>query len=266
METYAQSIIAVVVITTLLMLSLAGFVLAMFFLQQRKQILHANRLCQIQNEHERELLRTQLAIQESTFENISQEIHDNIGLCLTLAKLNLNTLDISRPFEHPVMVQSSKDLISKAIEDLNDISKSLKGDKVTSLGLLKSIELEIGKVEKTNLYDVNFQVVGEPFYMEPEKEICLYRIFQESINNILKHASARCIEITLLFTDKHFCMSVIDNGIGFDYSEYETTVGTRVRAGIGNIKNRAKLIFAECQIKSERNKGTTIYINLPKST
>jgi signal transduction histidine kinase len=245
------------------MLSLAGFILALFFLHQRKQIIYTNRIYQINSAHERELLQTQLEIQEATFENVSQEIHDNIGLSLTLAKLNLNTLDANKPYEHPIMIESSKELISKAIEDLNDISKSLKAERVVTVGLLKSIEMEIDKLEKTNRYEVNLQVKGNPFFMDPEKEISLYRIFQESINNILKHASAKVIDVNILFSEHIFQMSVSDNGKGFEYTRDFHHPDLRLRAGLGNIEKRARLIFAKCEIASKIDCGTTINITLP---
>jgi signal transduction histidine kinase len=89
------------------------------------------------------LLQSQLEIQEQTLKNISQEIHDNIGQALTLVKLNLNTMDFDLNEQSNQKIITSKELISKAINDLRDLSRSLNTDIIADLGLQNAIEQEL---------------------------------------------------------------------------------------------------------------------------
>src|SRR6266513_24872 len=83
------------IVTTLLILFLVALISTILFLYQKKRIAFIKNFEEVKIDYEKNLLKTQLEIQEHTFQNISQEIHDNISLSLTLAKLNLNTLDLS---------------------------------------------------------------------------------------------------------------------------------------------------------------------------
>ena len=109
--------------------------------------------------YEQTLLQTQLEIQEQTLKNISQEIHDNVGQVLTLAKLNLATtaVDDSGAMEK---IKTSQQLIGKAIQDLRDLSRSLNTDYVEEMGLLRSIEYELELLKKTGSIQTSFNITG----------------------------------------------------------------------------------------------------------
>ena len=114
-------ILVFVIVVTIILMALLSFIAAVLFLYQKKNILYFKELEDVKNKYEKNLLETQLEIQEQTFQDISREIHDNIGLSLTLAKLQLNTIDYSNPQSSKENADSSVDLITKAIQDLSDI-------------------------------------------------------------------------------------------------------------------------------------------------
>ncbi|MEI9810293.1 MAG: hypothetical protein WDO16_21820 [Bacteroidota bacterium] len=96
-----------------------------------------------------------------TLQTISRDIHDNINLSLTLAKLNLNTLDITNKEKSMEQLTYSIDIISKSIIDLTDISRSMNSDIISEQGLIKALELEIEKLKKLNrfLYNLNYRAI-----------------------------------------------------------------------------------------------------------
>jgi signal transduction histidine kinase len=212
-------------------------------------------------EHENDLLLAQLETQESTFLNISQEIHDNIGLSLTLAKLNINSIDILDYKKSQTLLFNSNELISKAIADLSDLSKSFNAEVITNQGLLNSLERELSRIKLNLNYEVAYNVVGEPFHLDSQKEVLLFRIFQESMNNIIKHAGANRISVELKYTETEFKLTIADNGKGFNKEEVHST--RRNGAGIRNIFKRASLMHAVATIDSTLNFGTSINIKLP---
>ena len=110
--------------------------------QKRKRMLHQQQL--MKTAFEKELLETKLEIQEQTLRTISQEIHDNVGQVLSLAKLNLNTLDMNAG-DKQEKINRSIELVSKAINDLRDLSRSINGDKLSELGSVSYTHLDVYK-------------------------------------------------------------------------------------------------------------------------
>src|SRR5450755_3837814 len=103
---------------TVTLLPAVVFIIAFFFIYRRRHLRYLYEKQQLTLSFEQELLKTRLEIQEQTFRNISQEIHDNIGQVLSLAKLNISTMDISHPDNLIQKIIDSEKLISKAIHDL----------------------------------------------------------------------------------------------------------------------------------------------------
>lgn len=217
---------------------------------------------EIINKHEKEILNTRLEIQENTFTNISKEIHDNISLGLTLAKLQLNN-ELSKTEIDRKKLESSIDLISKSLIDLNDLSKSLDANSMLSHGLISAIESELLVINRSGIIDASMEVIGEGFFLPTETELILLRIFQESVNNIIKHAKASKIEAWLLFETNSLELKIIDNGKGFDVAQTLQHKTTRKMSGLTNIRNRAQMIGSTVNFTSVPNIGTTISIKTP---
>jgi len=120
---------------TIAFLVLAGFVIFFLIMYMRRKTKNILEKQQMQSQFSQTLLQTQLEIQEQTLKNISQEIHDNIGQALSLAKLNLNTMPPINDEALQQKILNSKELVSKAITDLRDLSRSLDTDYVQEMGL-----------------------------------------------------------------------------------------------------------------------------------
>ena len=116
--------------TTGIITFLAVLIVSVVYMHQKNRILHEQIINSLKIDHERQLIDTQLEIQESTCQRISSEIHDNINLSLTIAKLNLNTFDWGNKSNALVQLKSTIDIISKVIAELSDISKSLNSEMV----------------------------------------------------------------------------------------------------------------------------------------
>ena len=262
MQESTTELISFLILATLLILSLVGFTIFILFLYQKKQDYYNKTMASIELEHEKSLLETQLEIQEETFLNISREIHDNIGLALTLAKLNLNTLSFSGDHTSAEQLKTAISLVGKAISDLSDISKSLNSDVVTQVGWLKLLEHEIDKIKRIPQYSASFRIVGQVVFLESHKELILFRIAQEALNNILKHSGAKEIQMEITF-DNSLELNIRDNGKGFQTSEKTQAGNQSMRLGLINMANRAKLINGEFNIISQPGIGTTVSVRIP---
>lgn len=217
-------------------------------------------------EFEQQLLQTQLEIQEQTLHIISQEIHDNIGQILSLAKLNLGMMDTTKPDTLPQKIEDSKNLVGKAIQDLRDLSKSLNTDYVTDMGLLRSIEYELEMIRKSGAFVADLQVEGHPVPLAAQQELILFRIIQEVINNIIKHAKATRIGVQVTYQPNEFMIRIVDDGKGFDLTPLNAGQNSNFGLGIRNMHNRARLVGAEFSITSTLETGTIVSITLPLLT
>jgi two-component system, NarL family, sensor kinase len=249
--------------TTFLLLLLAGFILTVLFLYQKKQITYLRDLEFIKSESEKAILNTQLEIQEQTLQHISREIHDNICLNLTLAKLNLVTIESFNSHHVNERINSSVELLSSSIRELSDISHSMNPELIESFGLIKTLEIEIEKVERLGLLNITYHVGGNPVFMNSQKEVVIFRIIQEAFNNILKHAKAKNVLIKLYYNESQIEVTVQDDGVGFiaDNSSGKETL--KAKSGLLNMRKRAKLIEGICDITTEPGNGTIIHISIP---
>jgi signal transduction histidine kinase len=225
---------------------------------QQKQNAYYKNMEEMKTIHENALLQSQLEIQEQTFQNISQEIHDNIGQKLTLAKLHLNTLDIGDPVKAHLQIQDSVKMIGETINDLSDISRSMSSEIILNNGFIKALEFEVNQLNKTRLYNIKLSVTGDSIFMEAHKELLLFRIVQEALNNIVKHAEATRIHIRLHYCSSELVLEICDNGIGM-------VEGAHIKRGNGfaNMSRRANMLNGFCHIISEPKEGTTIKIEIP---
>jgi len=256
-----EGLTSYVKIGTVIFLTLAGlfvFFIALSIQRRRKMFLEKK---EMKIKFEQELLQTQIEIQEQTLKTISQEIHDNIGQVLSLAKLHLNTFEGIESNSNQTKINDTKNLVSKAINDLRDLSRSLHGDKIAELGLQESVENELKILQNTGQYKTELKITGEPYKLAPQKEMVLFRMVQEAMNNAIKHARAKNITIAMLYQPEIFNLIITDDGIGFNTASLQA-----VQTGIGlkSMQNRAALIDGTFTINSAAGNGTEINIELKK--
>lgn len=241
-----------------LLLFFSSIIIIALFRYRNKTILHMKEKDKMQARFQQELLRTQLEIQEQTFKTISQEIHDNIGQMLSLAKLNLNTVDLHNEESATEKIGSAKGLVSKAIQDLRDLSKTLNTETITAVGLLSAVEAELHLLHKTGTLQTTFDVTGTPVRLDPQKQLILFRIVQEALHNVIKHAGASGVRVQAAFEPEQMRLLIADDGCGFD-----GTTGTAFGSGLRNMQNRSRLIGATWEVESAPGRGTAVSIIVP---
>jgi two-component system, NarL family, sensor kinase len=252
-----------VIIGMVILLLLVFFIFLFVIEYIRKKQIHRREKTTMINSFQQELLRTQLEIQEQTLKNISQEIHDNIGQVLSLAKLNLNRMDPSKPNDLEEKIKDSKNLVGKAIQDLRDLSKTLSTDNIESIGLFKAIGYELDMIAKTGSHQTDLNTKGNIIRLDAQKELILFRIVQEVLNNILKHADAGKISVQANYDTRQLELVIDDDGNGFDLKPLNDPDNQATGLGIRNMHNRAKMIGADFSISSTPGEGTRVKLIVP---
>ena len=209
-------------------------------------------------QHQQELLKTEIEIREETLKSVARELHDNLGQVASLIKINLNLVSTELPETDRKKIDESIDLLKQLIGDIKSISLSL--SKTQQINLLDALNRDIQRVNRTGQLQVNLTIDGNLPLLGSDTALFLYRICQESLNNILKHAYATEAKLSLTCASTYLNIEIEDNGKGFDS---EQTSEFQKGSGLTNLVSRSEKIGASCKITSKIGEGTKICINLP---
>ncbi len=247
---------AALLMTGLFFAILAGSVVYFVVLYRNRQLKNKKEQEEREAFYRQEILKTQIEIQEQTLENISKEIHDNVTQVLSFIKLTLGTFGNSLEESRKMKLNETRELLSQTINDLRDLSKSMSFEHIKSMGLSRTIEKEVERMNKSDVIDVHFSKNGETYSLGEQRELVLFRILQESINNALKHSGARNIYIDAQYNPKEFVLILRDDGSGFTPAALDNKSGS----GLRNIENRAVMIDGKAVIASAPGEGCTVTI------
>jgi signal transduction histidine kinase len=253
-----DSISLLVLSATAFFACLTGFIVYFVVLYRNRQLKNKKEQEQLQATFRQELLKTQLEVQEHTLNYISTEIHDNITQVLSFVKLTLGTMAGAFEGEKKIKINESRELVAQTITDLRDLSKSLSFEHISSLGLVETIEIEVERINKSGLIGVSFIKEGDIYSLGEQRELVLFRVFQETLNNTLKHSGAKHLKIVLQYHSDLFNLTLEDDGSGFSMEMLDNKHGS----GLKNIENRAALIGGIATIESAPGKGCCVKVAL----
>ena len=215
---------------------------------------------ELEHKFEREILTTRLEAQEESLARVSQEIHDNVCQVLGHIKNNLYAITYNLNVDNNEnLLAESTDLVGQSIQDLRNISHVLNPEHVKRISLEEAIEKELKYLKSFYEVDFKLDLDGDPIDIPKEKEIVIFRIAQEALSNITKHANATEVIVSIGYTDKDVVLSISDNGDGFDA---EAIKNSSKGIGLINMEERAKLINGTFDIRSMPQKGTRITIKV----
>jgi signal transduction histidine kinase len=259
-----QQIYFVIFMGTLLAFLLVGFILGMIFFYQRRRQKQELELVRLKEEYEQEVLRSQLEIQEETMKTIAQELHDNIGQSLSVIKLWMSIAPIDKDHEAYEGVQNSKEMLHKVIRDMADLTKSLHTDRIADIGLSEAINFDLASIRRAGILKIHFETEGEEFHFPDQKSIFIFRMYQEMMNNIIKHSQATHVKVSIIYSgNDNFVLTIEDDGVGFNVQQKKESGSGSSGLGLKSMRNRAKLIGADLSIQSEPEKGTLITVHVP---
>ncbi len=233
------------------MLALIGvFMFLMVIIYQKRKIKGIREQQRLIAQYEQAVLKAKVEMREETLKYVGQELHDNVGQVLSLIKLYLSRPDTQQK-------PDVKHLIDQAITDIRSLSHDLNINRVEQYSLGDFIEQELYKVNKTGVVKISFENNG---FCEPASihdRLMISRIFQECINNILKHAEAKHIFVKLEAAKGCCALSIADDGIGFE------SASTLKGSGLINIYDRVNLIGGHIEIDSAPGDGTKVLLRIP---
>ncbi|MFH1504285.1 MAG: sensor histidine kinase [Candidatus Omnitrophota bacterium] len=224
--------------------------------------------------HERQrrerLVRQMIILEEEERKNLSFQVHDQMGQDLSALRIYLDLADkriLIKDKETKKNIADGKKILTGLMNKAHNISELLRPPSLDEIGLKDTIAALVFQYEQ--IADINFyyQKPKEDIRLSGEHSLILYRVAQEGLTNIIKHAQAKNVKISLELKSNFAQMVIQDDGVGFAHQELVKPLsrrkGDRVRLGIKGLKERIELLGGTLNIKSSSAKGTKLTIQLP---
>lgn len=240
--------LVIIFTVTLLIIVLTMIFVYVIFIRKKTRLLIEQKEKDMR--FEKELATSQVEMKEQTLNYIGQELHDDLGQKLSVVRLRQNQLIPKLTNVEKEELNELNELLGECIQDIRNLSKTLITDQIIHFGLIESIEREIQRIQKLRLLEIEFLTSKNDIDISPKHGLILFRIIQESINNILKHSRAKKVSVQLEDDQETLQITISDNGKGFNTSIIQDG------SGLKNMELRAKLIHAEFSIRSKLEEGT----------
>ncbi|MEO1031746.1 MAG: sensor histidine kinase [Bacteroidota bacterium] len=226
-------------------------------LAEQEKALESQKLATVLKEQELVTIDAMIAGQEKERQRIANDLHDDLGGLMATVKLHFNAL---KDKESPELYEKTNTLIEEAYQKVRSVAHAKNSGVIAKQGLLKAIKHMADKVSASNQLNIEVLDHGLDQRLENSLELTLFRIIQELITNVVKHAEASEATIHLTNHEDSINIMVEDNGKGFNPSQITKT---KKGMGISSIDKRAEHLDGQLTIESERNKGTTVIIDIP---
>jgi PAS domain S-box-containing protein len=200
--------------------------------------------------------------QEAERRRLARELHDDLSQRLAALAIEIGKLEPRIEDRKESILQHLRSLRDQTIRiaaDVHHLSRRLHPSILEDLGLTKAVEAECNRFSIQEGIEVTFNDDNIPEVLPKDVSLSIYRIIQESLNNIAKHACARRAAVCLNASDSAIQLSIRDDGIGFDPAEVRKKPGL----GLSSIRERVRIVNGKHRITSEPEKGTTIEVTVP---
>ncbi len=250
-------VIYLILFTVIILLVLVSMVFSLFLVFNRKRIKYILEKQEAQRQAEFEFAKIRIENQEYLLKNISWELHDNIGQLLSVSKMQLSMLPPPKNEPEKKIITDTIELISRILEDVRSLSKSLNTESIGFMGLIKAIRFEIDRLNRLKFINARFTLIGTPVEIKNEDEIILFRIVQELMSNVIKHAKASEFELIFNYNDDELNITSKDDGVGMKMKMINYGLGLK------NIVSRIKLLNGSIDFKNQNEGGLITKIKYP---
>src|ERR1041384_1519353 len=261
-----STVSTVLFLGTLGMLVLTISLVIFIIFHQRRVIRFQNKLQQMEQEQQKILLNASIKLQEEERQRLAADLHDDAGPLLATARLYLNENLVNQ--DKSTQLQSifqARQIIDDTIQLIRNISHSLMPPTLKNFGLESAINDLFQKISGSGAINASSRFHEYKERLKGEKELIIFRIVQELINNILKHSNASFIHLTQNNHNGSFMLRVHHDGRGIVQSDFEKLNKSNIGLGLKNISSRLRVVHGE--INFEKDISQTYYkitLELPK--
>ncbi len=202
--------------------------------------------------------------QEEERKRIARELHDETAQALIVLGRRIEMAqELSTSPELTEQLESLRDMVDDTLQGVRRFTSDLRPPLLEELGLPRTLQLLGVRTEREEAFDVTVEILGEPRHLLPELELGMYRLAQEGLSNVRRHAQARQVHIRLAYSDDAVRLEIEDDGVGFDAPTDLTDLIKTGRLGLMGIYERARLFGGKATITSRPGGGTLVSIHVP---
>jgi len=202
--------------------------------------------------------------QEEERRRLARDLHDEVNQALTAILLRLEALAQETPAERAPELAELKRLVNQAMEELLNLARQLRPSALDDHGLTPAVETQLKRFAARTGIEVRFGTEGDPDALPEVVQTAIYRVTQEALTNVARHAGATVVEVDLEADEDGAELRVRDDGAGFDPAEVARTQsnGVGARLGLGGMAERARLVSGELDVRSAPGGGTTVTLRI----
>lgn len=228
-------------------------------LSRQQSALLEEKIKTIEKEQQITSLQSMINGQETERTRIAKDLHDGLGGIFSTIKMHYSTLQRGTPAikENP-LYRKTLDLMNNASDELRKVAHNMMPEVLMKVGLVEALTDFCNNISSGKLLNVTLQTFGMDKRLSSSTEIMLYRIIQELVNNIIKHADAREAIIQIIRDGNRLSLTIEDNGKGFDTKEAEE----KRSMGMATVKSRVDYLNGRLSIDSNKDIGTTVMIDI----
>lgn len=251
-------IIGVAVVAMLLM---SGSIILFVLYYQKRMVQEQFKRQQMELEYQKLMTEAALESQENERRRVAADLHDSIGAMLSTIRVSLITFARKNKGEEEGILESKK-MLDDTIESVRRISRDLMPSTLEKFGLTQAVKEMCERFQMTTSLPISFEETGVTPFLGKTRELMIFRMVQELLNNALKHAAASAIKVTFENKDS-LLVSVEDNGRGFDADDHKSDKSVSKGLGLFNIKNRARIAGGSVTFNTNMEQGSKIIIEVP---
>lgn len=249
-----------------LWLTIAGFIIvggafAGYLIYSRRKLMEQSRLQAEINKQQEETTKAVISAEENERARIASELHDGVGQLLSTALMNMNSLVAQLQYQsnnEKEKAQNTLTLINESYDEMRSISHQMMPNALIKAGLTSAVKDFVNKIDKDKI-KVSLDIVGLNDRLDQQLESVLYRVIQETVNNVIKHAQATKLAIQFLKDEDGVAITIEDNGKGFDTSMLNENSGI----GLKNMMSRIAFLKGNIDFDSSPGNGTLVAIHIP---
>ncbi len=245
-----------------MLLLFVSFLLA-FIYSQRKKFKYQQDLQQLRQTQQNQLIEAAVRSEETERHRIAEALHDEVGAILSSSKLHLQGIKSTNLDERDKQLYDKvKELLDDGIQKVRGISHNLHSNILKEFGLNEAIRDFLNKLTRGSFIKVTTDLDNNYITKNPENDISIYRMVQELVNNILKHANATEIKVHSNYTGRLLEITIFHNGKGITQQQFEELRYNKDGMGLKNIQNRVILLRGTIEFSADENESR-ININIP---
>jgi two-component system, NarL family, sensor kinase len=229
---------------------------------RQRQLLQKNKIQELEKEQQLMATEALLKGQEDERIRLAKDLHDGLGGMLSGIKYSLNAVkgNLIMTTANAQSFERSIDMLDASINEMRRVAHNLMPEALVKFGLHQSLQDFSNDVNSTGVVRLRYQSIGiENTTIDQAVEITVFRVIQELVNNVLKHASATELIVQLTKAADKITITVEDDGIGFDAGNLKNSGGI----GWGNIRSRINYLKGRIDIRSKQAEGSSVYIEIP---